>query len=136
MRQSRKSQAVACCDDSSHRNEYRTAGLEIPCRRATEKEAVAPAVRTNKAELERGAADLALYHRGAFSEFFRVCLVHQRPRIASTGHRFGNAGGGKTDPIGDGVPNVANALNRKAWIRRTVVPVPGSLDRGNIDLSQ
>jgi hypothetical protein len=70
-------------------------------RRTAEKEAAAFAVHTNKAGFERDAADLTLYQRGPFSEHFRIRLVRQRPRIAGTEQRRGNA---QLDPIGGGVP--------------------------------
>jgi hypothetical protein len=91
----------------------RTTGLEISRRRAAEKEAVAFAVCTNKAEFKRGAADLTLHDRGAISENLRIRLVRQRPRIAGTVRRRGNTGCRQVDPIVDGVPAVAGGPLRR-----------------------
>jgi hypothetical protein len=85
-------------------------GLEISRRRAAEEEAAAFAVRTNKAGFERDAADLTLYQRGTFSEHVRIRLVRQRPGIAGAEQRRGNAGGKQLDPIGGGVPDMADVV--------------------------
>src|ERR1700685_2719587 len=77
----------------------RTTGLEISHRRTAEKEAVAFAVYTNKAEFERDAADRTLHDRGAISENLRIRLVRQRPRIAGTVRRRGNTGCPPVDAI-------------------------------------
>src|SRR5580700_3840332 len=91
----------------------RTTGLEISHRRAAEKETVAFAVCTNKAELERDAADRTLHDRGAISENLRIRLVRQRPRIAGTVRRRGNTGCRQVDPIVDGVAAVAGGPLRR-----------------------
>jgi len=96
----RPSEGWACADR----------GLEISRRSAAEKEAAAFAVHTNKAGFERDAADLTLYQRGTFSEHFRIGLVRQRPRIAGTEQRRGNARGKQLDPIGGGVPDMADLV--------------------------
>jgi hypothetical protein len=96
-------------------------------RRAAEKDAAAFAVHTNKAGFERDAADLTLYQRGPFSEHFQIRLVRQRPRIAGTEQRRGNA---QLDLIGGGVPDMAEVVPRRRRLQPALEAASGSA--GNI----
>src|ERR1700731_1446546 len=49
-----------------------------------------------------------------------IRLVRQRPRIAGTEQRRGNAGGKQLDPIGGGVPDMAEVVPPRRRLQRAL----------------